>query len=71
MDDWKGKMWHINTMEALLSRLKKERNAEWWYTPVVPVLGRLTQEDHEFKASLRSCLKNRERKETPTYAIHG
>jgi hypothetical protein len=33
----------------------------WWCTPAIPTLERLTEEDHEFKASLgytgRSCLK--------------
>jgi hypothetical protein len=24
----------------------------WWYTPVIPVFGRLRQEVHEFEASL-------------------
>jgi hypothetical protein len=30
---------------------------EWWYTPVVPALGRLKQEDGEFKASLGYVVK--------------
>jgi hypothetical protein len=25
---------------------------EWWHTPVIPALGRLRQENHEFEASL-------------------
>lgn len=32
----------------------------WWHTHVIPALGRLKQEDHEFKASLsysEACLK--------------
>jgi hypothetical protein len=33
----------------------------WWYTPVIPALGRLRQEDHDFEASLgyrrTRCLK--------------
>jgi hypothetical protein len=24
----------------------------WWYTPIIPALRRLRQEDHKFKASL-------------------
>jgi hypothetical protein len=24
----------------------------WWYTPVIPALGKLRKEDHEFEASL-------------------
>jgi hypothetical protein len=35
----------------------------WWYTSAIPALGRLRQEDHEFKASLgftvRSFLKTK------------
>jgi hypothetical protein len=34
-----------------------------WYTPVIPALGSLRQEKHEFKASLgyiaRACLKTK------------
>jgi hypothetical protein len=33
----------------------------WWYTSVIPTLGKVWQEDHELKASLgytvRLCLK--------------
>jgi hypothetical protein len=33
----------------------------WWYTPVIPALGRIRQENHEFEGSLvytvRPCLK--------------
>jgi hypothetical protein len=36
---------------------------EWLYTPVIPALGWLRQEDPEFKASLghrvKTCLKNK------------
>jgi hypothetical protein len=37
----------------------------WWYTAVIPALGRLRQEDHEFKASLghMSQIKKKKRKE--------
>jgi hypothetical protein len=34
------------------SRLKTEIVLVWWYTPVIPALRRLEQEDQEFKASL-------------------
>jgi hypothetical protein len=27
-------------------------NWAWWHTPVIPALGRLRQEDREFKSSL-------------------
>jgi hypothetical protein len=41
-----------------------------WCTPIIPALGRLRQEDHEFKASLgytqKPCLKKRKK---PTYAL--
>jgi hypothetical protein len=29
-----------------------DRNWTWYYKPVIPVLGKLWQDDHEFKASL-------------------
>jgi ubiquinone/menaquinone biosynthesis C-methylase UbiE len=39
----------------------------WWYTSVIPVLGRLKQEDCKFKASLgytvRVCLKQNKMKQ--------
>jgi hypothetical protein len=39
----------------------------WRYTPVIPVLRRLRQENHEFMANLgylgRSCLKKKKKKE--------
>jgi hypothetical protein len=31
---------------------RSEASWVWWYTPVIPVLGRLRQDDCEFKASL-------------------
>jgi hypothetical protein len=38
-----------------------ETSWAWWFTPVIPGLGRLKQEDHKFKVSLdykvRPCLK--------------
>jgi hypothetical protein len=44
----------------------------WWFTPVIPALGRLRQEDHEFEANLgsiaRSHLKKKERKTRKKYA---
>jgi hypothetical protein len=40
-----------------------------WSTPVIPALGRLRQEGHEFKASLdylvRPCLKQKQKDITP------
>jgi hypothetical protein len=41
----------------------------WWYIPVIPALGRLRQEYHEFETSLgyrvRSCLKKRKHQPLP------
>jgi hypothetical protein len=31
----------------------------WWYKSVIPALGRLRQEDHEFKDSLGFILSSR------------
>jgi hypothetical protein len=35
----------------------------WWYTPVIPALRKLRQEDHKFKVSLgyieRPCLEKK------------
>jgi hypothetical protein len=43
----------------LCSRINESH--AWWYTPVIPGLGRLRQKDHEFEATLgyvvRLCLK--------------
>jgi hypothetical protein len=40
----------------------------WWCSPVIPKLGKLRQEDLEFKASLnyilRSCLREYDRRGT-------
>jgi hypothetical protein len=42
---------------------KHLRNGAWWYTAVIPALGRLKQKDQEIEASLsymvRPCLKNK------------
>jgi hypothetical protein len=39
----------------------------WWFTPVIPALRRLRQDNHEFKVILgyvtRSCLKKEEEEE--------
>jgi hypothetical protein len=29
----------------------------WWYTTIIPVLGRLWQEDREFKANLNDTVR--------------
>jgi hypothetical protein len=38
----------------------------WWYTHIIPALGRWRQEDHKFKANLgyivRPCLKPKKKK---------
>jgi hypothetical protein len=43
--------------------LKDRRCSAWWYTRVIPALGRLRQESCEFQAILgyivRLCLKNK------------
>jgi hypothetical protein len=42
----------------------------WWFTPVIPALGRLRQEDIEFQASLdciaRLCLKQQQKQKMKT-----
>jgi hypothetical protein len=44
----------------------EEENQAWWYTPVIPKLRRLRQEDSEFKASLGyiRSLKKKKKKGT-------
>jgi hypothetical protein len=48
---------------------KKEKNSQrgqaWWYTPVIPALGRLRQEDLEFEASMDYIAKPNLQKKTP------
>jgi hypothetical protein len=42
-------------MKYLTSPLKRfffYSSQAWWYTPVIPALRKLRQEDHEFEASL-------------------
>jgi hypothetical protein len=34
----------------------------WWYTPVIPALRRLMQEEHEFEASLGYINKRNKQK---------
>lgn len=69
-------------MQALRESMKESLNPEWWYTPVIPALGRWRPEDREFKAS-PGCRENaklawaarelvetaREAKEEPTDSL--
>jgi hypothetical protein len=41
---------HSTTKTNILK--KNEGDRVWWYTPVIPELRRLRQEDHKFKVSL-------------------
>jgi hypothetical protein len=44
----------IEVIKTLLNtQLKINTRMAWWYTPVIPALGRLRQKDLEFKA--RRC----------------
>jgi hypothetical protein len=47
----------------------QDKTHAWWFTPIIPALRRLRQEDHEFKASLgyiaRPCLKNKPKEPKP------
>jgi hypothetical protein len=36
---------------------------KWWFTPVIPALGKIKQEDQEFEASLGPCLKKKKNQE--------
>jgi hypothetical protein len=45
-----------STTKKKKKKRKKERNLTGWYMPVIPVLERLRQEDHKFKATLGPCL---------------
>jgi hypothetical protein len=42
----------------------------WWYTPVIPALRRLKQEDYKFKASLGLTLRSYLKKKKPIYYIN-
>jgi hypothetical protein len=56
-----------------LSPISQQR---WWLSSIIPALGRLKQEDHEFEASLnyivRPCFKTkrkeRKKKKTPEWS---
>jgi hypothetical protein len=43
----------------LLASHSGGKGRAWWYTPVIPALGRKRQENHKFKASLGNIVKSR------------
>jgi hypothetical protein len=53
--------------------LINSRHQAWWYTPAIPALRRLSQEDLEFKVSLgyivRPCLKKNQGYDKSTASI--
>jgi hypothetical protein len=57
----------VDTTCTLVHIVGKGRNWAWWFTPVIPSLGRLKQEDHKLEASLdyigRPCLKTKKKEE--------
>jgi hypothetical protein len=57
---------HKNSLHILFFKIPRHSSQVWWYTPVIPALGR--QEAGEFKASLgymaRACLTKKKKKKS-------
>jgi hypothetical protein len=60
-------MFRIYLLEVSIGKFDRKVNVslEWWYRPIISELGRLKQEDLEFKASLdyiaRPCPKKKKK----------
>jgi hypothetical protein len=67
---WSGSRCRPWVQMPKLQKYKKKKKMEeswaWWHLPVIPALGRQSQEDREFKASLgytaRPCLEIKKKK---------